>query len=114
MKHAKLALLVILVLMSLVAGAAKLMQMPQELKFFEEAKLGLGWMVVLGVFQVFGGALGAIPITRKSGLIFMALGFGVSTLVILMTGDIGFALVSLLPVALCIYLILQERKKIPS
>lgn len=100
MKILKLVILVLLVLMSLAAGVAKIMQMPQEMKFFEDIGLSLGLLVPFGVVQVIGGVLAAIPKTRKLGLIIMPLVFLGSAVMVFMSGNMGFAAVSLIPAGL--------------
>jgi uncharacterized membrane protein YphA (DoxX/SURF4 family) len=109
MKIFKMILLVILVLMSVAAGAAKVMQMPQEIGFFEDAGLSLSLMVPLGALQIVGGLMLAVPKTRKPGAIVVALCFLASALTIIKTGQIGFALVSLLPVAAAVFLYTVPR-----
>ena len=101
MKLALNILLIILVLMSLAAGAAKLLQVPQEAQFFADAGLGTGVMMALGALQILGAALSVPPKFRKAGAAIMGAGFLASAVIILMTGNMGFAAVSLLPVVLC-------------
>ena len=55
MKLVQTIILVILILLSLAAGAAKLMQVPQEAQFFADAGLGIAAMISLGAFQIVGG-----------------------------------------------------------
>jgi uncharacterized membrane protein YphA (DoxX/SURF4 family) len=104
MKIFQMILLIILVLMSAAAGAAKAMQMPQETVFFEDAGLSLGLLVPLGVLQIIGSIMLAVPKTRKPGAIIVALCFLASALTIFKTGQIGFGLISLLPVAAAAFL----------
>jgi len=103
-------LLIALILMSFAAGAAKLMQMPQEVAFFAAAGLGPLPLISLGVLQV-AGAVFAIPHRwRRQGLWLMALGFLASSIVILITGNVIFAVGSLLPVILALYLSLPAGR----
>ena len=99
MKNLSTIILIILIVMSLAAGAAKLMRTPDEAAFFEAAGLGAGVMLGLGALQVVAALIAALPKTRLPGLGLVAAGFLASTIIILMTGNISFALVSLLPVA---------------
>ncbi|NNE39707.1 MAG: hypothetical protein HKN14_02185 [Marinicaulis sp.] len=101
--------LVALVFMSLAAGGAKVFRMPQEIAFFESAGLALAWLYPLGGAQIAGGILSTIPKSRKIGLTLMGLGFLVSTIVIFMVGQFGFALISLLPVVVSVLLILRDN-----
>jgi uncharacterized membrane protein YphA (DoxX/SURF4 family) len=98
MKIFQIILLIVIALMSLGAGAAKIMKMPQEVQFFETAGLSPTLLIVLGIVQVIGGLLLIVPKTRKPGAIIAGLGFLCSVITILMTGQIGFAAISLLPV----------------
>ena len=95
-------LLVALGLLSLVAGAAKLVQAPAEVDFFAAAGLEPVWLYPLGIVQVAGAIMAAIPRTRSLGFVGVALGFAVSTVVIFMTGNTAFGLASLVPVALAL------------
>ena len=100
MKYLKTVNLIILVLLSLAAGAAKVMQVPDEVAFFQQAGVSLTLMLLLGTVQVGAGILICITRTRVVGLVLAGTGFLASTAVILMVGKLGFALVSLLPVLL--------------
>lgn len=100
MKYLFLVILIILVVMSIAAGGAKVFGMPQEVQFFTEAGLNQSWLLLLGSAQIVGGLLAIYYRTRRAGSAIMALGFLASTIVILMTGNANFALISLLPVLL--------------
>ena len=54
MKSIRNSILVIVILLSLSAGAVKLMKMPQEVKIFHDAGLGVTLLVILGAVQLFG------------------------------------------------------------
>lgn len=102
MKIFAYVLLVLLALLSLVAGVAKLMQTPAEIEFFASAGLDAVWLYPLGAVQVAGAIMAALPRTRSLGILAIALGFAISSLVIFMTGNATFGLVSLVTVALTI------------
>lgn len=104
--------LIVMSLMSVAAGLAKLMQAPQEVSFFAEIGLGVGSLLILGALQVLGGALAFIPKLRLLGLLLVTLGFFVSVLIITMTGNMAFAVFSLLPVIVSIRLVLLERNAV--
>lgn len=110
MKLAQKIILIILILMSFAAGAAKVMQMPQEVAFFAKAGLGVGIMVALGVMQIFGAALSIPPGLRVAGAAIMGAGFLASAVIIFMTGNLVFASVSLLPVLLTGVIITNARR----
>ncbi len=111
MKIFQTVILVILVLMSLSAGAVKLLQMPQEVKFFEDAGLGVSLLMALGAVQILGGILAAVPKFKLPGASIIAAGFLASTIVIFMTGQIAFGAFSLLPVIFAGLLIADARKQ---
>ena len=96
-----------LIVLSLAAGAAKVMQVPQEVQFFEAAGISLQILMLLGFGQLAGALLAVVPRLRKIGLGVMAVGFLVSAIVILLTGDLAFAAISMAPVVLSAYLMLR-------
>ncbi|WP_229954601.1 hypothetical protein [Parasphingorhabdus litoris] len=98
--------------MSIAAGAAKILQVPNEAAFFEALGLGLTIMMVFGIFQVAAGLLSAISATRIIGLGLMGLAFLISAAMIWLNGQIVFALLSFLPALLAdILLLLHLRDK---
>lgn len=90
-------------LLSLAAGAAKLMKVPQEAAFFEAVSLAPIFMTIFGALQVLCSVLICIPKTRRIGAGLAALSFFASVVMILKTGQIYFALFSVLPVFLALY-----------
>ena len=101
--------LVLLVLLGGAAGLAKVTQAPPEIAFF--AGLGLGAMVVVvfGVLQIAGAGLLIFAKTRFVGAILLDVTFSLSVVMILMTGQIGFALVSVVPVLMAGWVIYDTR-----
>jgi len=102
MKIFSYVLLVLLALLSLVAGVAKLIQTQAEIEFFASAGFDAVWLYPLGAIQVAGAIMAAIPRTRTLGILGIAFGFAISSLVIFMTGNTTFGLISLVTVALSI------------
>ena len=111
MKVFRTGVFIIIILLSLAAGIAKTMQMPQEIGFFEDAGLSLTLMVPLGVLQLIGGLMLAVPKTRKAGAIVVGLCFLASAITIFKTGQIGFGAISLLPVFAAIFLFKWPRSQ---
>ena len=109
MKIVRIILVIIIALLSLSAGAAKLMKVPQEVIFFESLGINLNMMWALGFFQVLAGVLIFVSKFRKIGAIFAALTFIISAIMILMTGQLGFGLFSLLPVILALYIAITSQ-----
>ena len=100
MKVIKLIVLAILVSLSLAAGAAKIMQVPQELAFFEAVGVPTAFLLPFGVVQAVAAVLAIRPKTRKLGLRIMAFVFLISAWMILVGGNLLFSLISLIPAGL--------------
>ena len=96
----KYVLLGAIILMSLAAGVAKVMRMPQEVEFFELAGVPLILLIPFGVLQINSAVFAIFPNTRKAGLVFMGVVFLASALMIFKSGDFFFAVTSLIPVAI--------------
>ena len=109
MRIVKIIILAILALLSVAAGAAKLMKAPQETTFFESLGIDLTFMLMLGLLQVAGGIFIIVPKLRKIGAIVAAIAFSISTIMISMTGQIGFGFFSLLPVILALYIAISSQ-----
>ena len=110
MRIVKIIILAILGLLSLAAGAAKLMKAPQETTFFDSLGIDLTFMLLLGLSQVIGGIFIIAPKLRKIGAIVVAIAFSISTIMISMAGQVGFVLFSLLPVLLALYIAISSQK----
>lgn len=95
---------VIVAFLSIAAGVAKLMKVPQETTFFDSLGIDLRFMLILGIFQVAAGIFIFMPRARRMAAILTAIAFSFSTIMIFMTGQIGFGLFSILPVVLALYL----------
>lgn len=102
MKYLFYAVLIILVILSMAAGGAKVAGMPQEIQFFQDAGIHSVWLMPLGGLQLIGGLLAIYHRTRRTGIALIAIGFLVSTVVIFMTGNSGFGVFSLIPILLCV------------
>ncbi len=101
MKHAKTIVLILLIILAIAAGAAKVMKMPQELEFFGNA-VGMNAMgvVILGALQLLSALLLLFVKTRLPGALLLDLTLIFSTAVLFIAGDIPKALMSLVPVIL--------------
>ena len=100
--------LVLLILISLGAGAAKVMQAPDEVKYFMDSGLGLNALLVLGGAQLLGGILLVFQNTRRRGAGIMMATFLVSTIIIFMNAQMTFGALSLLPVLMAGFVIWGE------
>jgi hypothetical protein len=97
--------LVLLILISLGAGVAKVMQLPDEVKYFMDSGLGLNALLVLGGAQLLGAILLVFQNTRRYGAGIMIATFLVSTTIIFMNAQITFGIFSLLPVLMAGFVI---------
>ena len=91
---------VIVTVLSIAAGAAKVMQTPQEMEFLQGAGLSETLIMVFGLVQTVGGVLLLPQKTRLSGAVLAALAFMASSVLIFIGGNITFGLFSILPVVL--------------
>ena len=109
-------LIVIIALLSLAAGIAKVTHSPQEVQFLQSFTFNNFTITLYGVIQILaavilsGGALFTHKTTTLVGATIVALGFMLSSVLIFVSGSWTFGLVSLLPVALTGLLIKQVSK----
>ena len=94
----------IIILLSIGAGLAKVMQVPQEVEFLGGIGLSTVMIIVFGAFQILGGILTVIRRFKIYGLSIIALGFIVSSLLIFYSGDTSFGMISLIPIVLAVSL----------
>jgi len=107
-------ILVLLALLSVAAGSAKLTQAPQEVAFFAELGLDPFWLYPLGALQLGGALACVIPKTRRIGLAAIATGFAISGAMIFLTGNTTFGAVSLVPAALALWLLMRKPRATES
>ena len=99
----------ILVLLAASSGVAKIMLMPQEVGFFGEFGFTNPVLIVFGVVQLIGSILLAIPMSRIWGSLLVAVTFLVSAVLLLMGGDSGVAVITLIFVLLLGFVAQQSR-----
>lgn len=106
-------LIVITSLLSLFAGIAKVIHSPDEVEFLQDFMFNDFAITLYGVIQIFAAALLSIGQlfshhkVAKVGAVFVALAFLLSSVLIFVSGNFIFALISLLPVA-CTALIIRQ------
>ena len=115
MKIFQTVILVLLILLSFSAGIAKVLQVPDDVKFFQNAGLNLNLLMLLGVFQLASGILLIFQKTRIWGAIVLAVTLLISTIVIFINGQMLFGIISLLPIILVVIVVRKELevKKVP-
>ena len=109
MHLAKKINLVLLGLLGAAAGFAKVTQAPPEIAFFQGLGLGAIVVIAFGILQLVSAVLLIFETRRYIGAILLAVTFSLSVVMILMTGQIGFALVSVIPVLMASWVIYDNR-----
>ena len=97
--------LVLLVLISLGAGVPKIIQMPQELGFLAHLGFSAIAVTLLGFMQFSGGILLLPQKTRLVGAVLVVISLLVSAIALLKGGSTGMGLISFLPVAIGLFVI---------
>ena len=110
MKMFTTIILILLALLSIAAGAAKLTQAPQEVAFLAQLGLDPFWLYPLGALQIAGALASALPRARRAGLAAVAAGFAISSLMIFLTGNAGFGAMSVVPVVLALWLLSRQPR----
>lgn len=110
MKILKRVVLVVLILLGITAGAAKIMQMPQEMEFFQDAGFSETQIILFSVAQLAAGILLVFQKMRMSGAIIMAVTLGISTVLIFVSGKIAFGFFSVLPILMAGIIIKDSAK----
>lgn len=95
-------LAVLLGLLSIAAGGAKVALVPDEVAFLSQFGFSTVLTVLFGAAQVLGGVLLVIPVTRAYGALIAAAAFALSAALVLVAGNFAFAGVSLVPVILAV------------
>ena len=109
MKVLRIVNLVLLVLLSVTSGITKVIQMPEELKFFRDVGFSSTILVMFGVAQLVGGVLLISPKMRKLGAIIVGVTFGISTILIFKSGNAAFGLFSILPILMCAFAFMSNE-----
>ncbi len=100
MKIFKIIILVLLILLGISSGTAKIMLIPGEMEFFQGAGFSKTLIVLFGITQLIGGILLVFKKVRKQGAIIIAITFCISTVFIFLSGKIAFGFFSILPILL--------------
>ena len=96
METLKTVNLVLLILLSITAGMV--MQMPEDMKFFQDAGFSDTLIIFFGAAHLTGGILLVFPEMRKLGAIIMVVTFCILTIIIFISGKIAFGFFSILPI----------------
>ena len=109
MQVARTLIIVLLVLLGAAAGLAKITLAPPEIQFFQGIGLGAPVVLAFGVLQLAGALLLVLQKTRFIGAVILDITFTLSVVMIFMAGQIGFALVAVIPVIMAGYIIYDTR-----
>ena len=114
MKVAYIIVLVILTLLAISSGVAKVMLVQREVDFFGQYGFSNSMLIAYGSLQLIGGLLLPIRKTRFAGAAIVAITFLVSLVVLLMDGNIPASLVTLVAILLLGVVMKQSLPEKPS
>ncbi len=95
--------------LSVAAGIPKVLQMPQELGFLSALGFSALAVSILGVTQLGGAVLLLRERTRVAGAVLAGLAILVSSVALYSGGNTSFALVSLVPFTVSIFVLYSAR-----
>lgn len=110
MKIANIILIAAMTLLSVAAGLAKVMQVPEEITFLSGLGLGNTTIFIFGAIQIVGGILLAIPKSKIYGSMLVVIAFLVSAILVFVSGNFTFGIVSMLPVVITGFIVYQTLK----
>ena len=108
MKIVKIIVLVLLIVLGVTFGVAKIMLIPLEVQLFVGAGFSESYLMLFGAGQVAGGLLLMVKRARIIGVILLILTFAGSSLLIFIDGNVGFGVFSLLPILLLTWFIRES------
>lgn len=111
MSKLKTFIWILLALLGVAAGIAKMLQTPQEMAFFQ-GQLGFNAEAIMafGLLQFVAGVMLVFNKTRMVGAALLGLTLFLSSIVIFMAGQIGFGVISLIPVLMADLVVWFEFK----
>ena len=95
MKTLSLFVLVILILLAVASGVAKILLVPQDVAFFGKYGFSNPMLIGFGIAQVVGGVLMVVNKTRFVGAAIVAATFLVSLGLLLVEGNIPVSIITL-------------------
>lgn len=114
MKVATTIAAVLIGLLSIAAGAAKVALVPEEVSFLSQFGFTSAVTITFGIVQVLGGLLLVVPATRFFGSLIVGLAFALSVVLLSIGGNLAFAGVSLIPVGLAGLIAYQTKSSQPA
>lgn len=114
MKIAITIVAVLIGLLSIAAGAAKVALVPEEVEFLSQFGFTTVLTIVFGAAQILAGIFLLVPIARFYGALIAAIAFLLSAALLLVAGNTAFAGVSLVPVILAGLIAYQSFSSRPA
>ena len=111
MNRLKTFIWILLALLGVAAGVAKMLQSPQEMVFFHD-QMGFSAEAIMafGLLQFAAGVMLVFKKTRLVGAALLGITLLLSSIVIFMAGETLFGAISLLPVLMADLVVLFEIK----
>jgi hypothetical protein len=109
MKIVKIIILVLLIGLGISSAIAKIMRMPEEVEFFSGAGLNETLLILFGIIQLIGSLLLIPKKFRKNGALILMITFLISTIFIFLSGALGFAIFSMLPIFMTLIIIKDKH-----
>jgi hypothetical protein len=99
MNKLKTLVWILLALLGVAAGIAKMLQSPQEMAFFQgEMGFSAEAIMAFGLLQFIAGVMLVFKKARLIGAALLGVTLLLSSIVIFLTGEISFGVISLIPV----------------
>ena len=111
MNKLKTLIWILLALLGVAAGVAKMLQSPQEMAFFQ-GQMGFSAEAVMafGLLQFVAGVMLIFEKTRLLGAALLGVTLLLSSIIIFMAGETGFGVISLIPVLMADLVVWFEIK----
>lgn len=110
MKILNILIISVVALLSIAAGLAKVMQTEHEMQFLQSFGLSTVLIIAFGMVQIAGGVLLVPSKTRMFGAVLAISAFVASTILIFVGGNLVFALLSIIPIALTCVIAYQSAR----
>ena len=106
---------ILLALLGVAGGTSKMLQIPQEMAFFQgEMGYNTDVIVAFGFLQFVAGVALVFKKTRLAAAVLLGLTLFISSIVVFMGGKIVFGVISLIPVLMADLLVWLEVKAMSS
>jgi hypothetical protein len=110
MKMVWTIVVILLALLAIASGAAKVMLMPQEVDFFGAYGFSSAVLIVYGAAQVVGGAMLPFKKTQFIGAAVTAATFLVSLVLLILSGNVIMSVITAVVTALLVVVMVRTKK----